>query len=79
MLFTLYCLSVDLIVTFDVADVVSEVLVGILDHTDLPIPVDEVSEETLVSYAKESTLQNSEICRALWTDRTYPNSFRFAG
>lgn len=65
--------------TFDVADVVLEILVGVLDHTNLPIPVDEVSEQTLVSYAKEFALQNFETCRALWTDRTYPNSFRFAG
>jgi hypothetical protein len=52
----------DLIVTFDVADVVLKVLVGVLDHTDLPVLIDEVSE-TFVSYAKEFALQHLEMCK----------------
>ena len=54
--------------TFDVADVVLEVLIGVLDHTDLSVPVDEVSKETLVSYAKEfhsSILRPAERCRLI--------------
>jgi hypothetical protein len=48
-------------VTFDVADVVPKVFVGVLYHADLSVPIDEVSEYR-VRYARISPNSQSRVC-----------------
>lgn len=55
----------NLIVAFDVARVVLKVLVGVLDHANLPVPIDEVSKPALVTCSIELALRHHRIFRAL--------------